>query len=212
MIGHISITSRSGNPDRRTVDWVKAMAASGGGMSWNIAHAPYSICRGRNLGVAEMYLREADWLLTVDDGVWDYPTSRVLDLLRAGSGLVRTAVTPTIQLGRSEPHYNFAFISDERGQPLWERELSSGTFPVRWCGTACILIHSGVFDAIGFPWFEMEESYEDNVYVAKTEDIVLCNKLHQLGIGIQCHSELLLQHTKDVNINTLINKQKTKVE
>jgi len=180
--------------------------AEGKDVTWSIDTFASSICPARNMGVVKMLESDATHLLTIDDDVWGSPGD-LHRLLSAGQ-LVATGVTPTIQNGKSRPHYNIANDTDGiHHQPRWLTEFPDGTFPVAYCGGSCLLVHRAVYEQLDFPWYEIKEAYGNGYHTVRTEDIVLCDKLREISVGVMCVSGVQLSHSKEIDIAHVIQNE-----
>ena len=73
-------------------------------------------------------------------------------------------------------------------------------FKVEYVGFGFLLIKKGVFEQIGYPWFEPTYLEIKGCKDFSMEDVTLCLKLGKLNITIHVHPEVVVGHYKQIEM------------
>lgn len=150
------------HPVNTRIDW---------GLSTDIAGA-------RNTLVERSLETGSEWILFIDDD-HVYPTDLLIRLLEHEKPIVGS-----LYLRRARPFEPVAF--SHRNEDGLYRSIDLTTLPnegllkVQAVGAAGLLIHSEVFRAIEYPWFEHGRVGEWNA----SEDIIFCEKAQDAGFDV----------------------------
>lgn len=137
---------------------------------------------GRNGVVKDALAVGAEWLLFLDDD-HTFPPDTLMRLLSHD-----LPVVGALYLQRQKPFRPIAY-SEKAG--TWYKHLrlpdlpNEGLVPVRAMGTGGMLIRSEVFRQIEYPWFE---------HGLASEDLMFCDKVHELGIEMFIDAGVRLGH------------------
>lgn len=180
-------------------------AASRVGATWGHTANHLSVCTSRNQAVALAIGQSATHLFMCDNDTYIEPDAieRLIDI----GAEVATGCTPTTFRhtgGPAVPCINVADECDEHGQPQFFREWFHGTREVQWCGASCILIDMKAFARVGFPWFDMHQTWDGRKYSCWSEDLSFCRKLHECGVEIVADGDVRCGHDRTVECSTLI--------
>lgn len=146
--------------------------------------------QGRNAQVDQM---EGDWIWFIDDD-HEFPPSTLISLLKR-----EVDVVVPLCLMRAKPFnpVDFTGLEDELLLPVDLRKAGrTGMVELFAAGTSGMLIRRRVFDLYrkrwpGAPFFEHGE---------RSEDIIWCERLRELGIKIYLDLEVRIAHLNVVSI------------
>lgn len=204
-MSHIAafIPTRDGNPNFHVARRLSA-ACKRVGASWGHTANHLSVCTSRNQAVALAYGSGATHLFMCDNDT--YVPEDAIERLEYLGAEIATGVTPTTFRSATghQPCINVADEVDGNGQPQFFREFFNGVRAVNWCGASCILIAMSVFDAIGFPWFSMDQDWDGRKYMCWSEDLTFCRKAADRNIPIVCDGDVRCMHDRRVECGSLI--------
>jgi hypothetical protein len=152
---------------------------------WQIMGALNYDCAHASNFLAENF--EGDYLLLLGD---DHTLAQ--DLVTRLLAHEREVVA-ALCLGRRPPFPPTARVD---GGPL-ELEDEPGLIEVDECGTAGMLIHRSVFEALSYPYFKHYD-LPDGGYVS--DDLYFSRKVRKAGFRIAVDTSLILSHTALVDI------------
>lgn len=198
------VTTRNDVP----LEVARHMAAACGrvGAAWGKSVSKHSVSVARNQAVVLAKAAEATHLFICDDDT--YVPEDAVEKLLALDAPVATGVTATTKVvdGVTTPIINVAY-SEQGGYPRFAKHWFDGVRPVRYCGTACMLIRMDVLDQLGFPWFYTNHTLADGRYESRTEDITLCDRCHEAGIPILAHGNVRCDHDREIRCASLIGEE-----
>lgn len=73
---------------------------------------------------------------------------------------------------------------------------TAAVFPVDFCGFAFLLVKRGVFEAIGYPWFDLGYFTIDDHVILPGEDFRWCMNVKEKGFEILAHPGVRIGHDK----------------
>lgn len=176
------------------------------GATWGHTIGHLSVCTARNQAVALAKGQPGVTHLFMCDNDTFIPEDAIERLLRLDTAIA-TGVTPTTYRngrGPAIPCINVAQWVNEDLQPQFYTGWFRGVREAKYCGASCILIRLDVFDAIGFPWWSHDETWDGRKYTCFSEDLTFCRRARELGFTILADGDLRCQHDRKVECSTLI--------
>lgn len=140
---------------------------------------------GRNAVVRDALDVGSEWVMFLDDD-HTFPADILNQLLSHN-----LPVVGALYVQRAAPFMPIAYSSknEEDGMytplRLTDDLPEKGLVQVRACGTGGMLIRSEVFHQLEYPWFEHGEA---------SEDLIFCDKVHELGIPIHVDTGIRMGH------------------
>jgi GT2 family glycosyltransferase len=160
----------------------------------------YPVDRVRNQICRRFLKSDADYLLMIDDDVVPPPT--VLDMARHDKDVVAGLCYAFVpRLG----YYSVAYPSGNYcGTPVERLGIGDqiegrGLLEVELAGTACLLIHRRVLEALDPPYFRMLLD-DDRLFIKDSEDFTFCRKVRVAGFSIWLDTDQPCSHYKALDM------------
>lgn len=158
-----------------------------------------------NLNQIIRQLRPEDewvWILG-DDHVW--PQDTLMSLLEIMDGNDEIDVLVPLVAKRNPPWHLVVFHEagvHEDGMPRWqpfgwEEIPETGEFEVDAAGSAGMLVHREVLDAIGDPWFRSTGG------VILNEDVTFCSDARERGYSVYATADVTMGHLGIFNVRPM---------
>lgn len=164
----------------------------------------YPVDRVRNQICKRFLESDADYLLMIDDDV--VPPATVLDMARHDKDVVAGLCYAYLpRLG----YYSVAYPSgNEHGKPverlgIGEQIEGRGLIEVELAGTACMLIHRRVLEALDRPHFKMQLD-DDCLLIKDSEDFSFCRKARAAGFSIWLDTDQPCGHYRALDMHASV--------
>ena len=189
---------------------VLSAAAKGYRLSFNRKYTPVVITTRNNLlggywmnGADQKTYNgtvEYDYTVWFDDDVvysWDLIKELITERDIMSGWYATKSRTHTSVIEKKDPEYR-----KEHGRwpqmTVEEMNEKKGIFPAEIVGFGCIAINRGVFEDIGYPWFEPLPRVEHNgVTTYMADDESFCHKAMEKGYKIWVNPEIRVGHEKN---------------
>ena len=165
--------------------------------------AGYPVDRVRNQICKRFLESDAEYLLMIDDDT--IPPVTVLDMARRGKDVVGAlcyAYTPALG------YYSVAYPSGNRDLKAPRLGIGShiehhGLLQVELVGTACLLIHRRVLEALDPPYFKMLLD-DDCLLIKDSEDFTFCRKAGAAGFSVWLDTDQPCSHVKALDMHASV--------
>jgi GT2 family glycosyltransferase len=165
--------------------------------------AGYPVDRVRNRICKRFLESDADYVLMIDDDT--VPPATVLDMARHDKDVVGAlcyAYLPALG------YYSVAYPSgngDRRAPRLGigDQIEHRGLMEVELVGTACLLIHRRVLEALDPPYFKMVLD-DDCLYIKDSEDFTFCRKARAAGFSVWLDTDQPCSHVKALDMHASV--------
>jgi len=164
----------------------------------------YPVDRVRNLICARFLESDADYLLMIDDDV--VPPATILDMARRDKDVVAGLCYAFVPfLGYYSVAYPPGGEDGARAQRLGiGRDLEfRGLLEVELVGSACMLVHRRVLEALDPPYFKMELD-DDRLHIEDSEDFTFCRKVREAGFSIWLDTDQPCGHHKALDMRASV--------
>jgi len=187
-----------GRPHVRALGAAQAIAARSGGRLHVVAGEP--VTRARNHCVRGLLASATEWMLFLDDDVIPQRPDTAQRLLRLQADLA-SGVVPFWDADRRR-----MIVAVARDGTGWLTPWPRGRFALVHAGTACLLVHRRVFEALGFPWFQWYEARDprrDGQITELGEDVLFSARAREAGFRIMCDASVRCDHLKELSLLSL---------
>ncbi len=133
----------------------------------------------RNKVVQEMYRRNAEWIMWIDDDML-FPKNGIKHLMS-----LNRDITCGMFFRRAEPFDPCVSMFVEKERSYFPIQPKQGIVKVDGCGMAFTLVHRRVYDKLKDPWYHWGEF---------GEDLQFCYDAKQKGFEIFCDSNMIIRH------------------
>lgn len=137
-----------------------------------------------------------DYMMWIDSDV-EYTPDDVFELMYADkdiiSGLVPIGPDERVAVGKYIMEGDRVGMAYLRGRVDHEELLE-----MDFCGFAFVLIKAGVFESIGFPWFQTTRISFGDQMIETSEDVGFCFRAKELGNEVWAHPRVRPGHEKEL--------------
>jgi hypothetical protein len=163
----------------------------------------YPVDRVRNLICKRFLESDAEYLLMIDDDTVPPPT--VLDMARHDKDVVGAlcyAYLPALG------YYSVAYPAGNRDLKaprlgIGDQIEHTGLIEVELVGTAGLLVHRRVLEALEPPYFEMLLD-DDRLFIKDSEDFTFCRKARRAGFSVWLDTDQPCSHVKALDMHASV--------
>ena len=163
----------------------------------------YPVDRVRNLICTRFLESDAEYLLMIDDDV--VPPAGVLDMARHGKDVVAGLCYAFIP---QRGYYAAAYTPpDDDGKygrvGIGQGVEDQGLLEVGLAGSACLMIHRRVLEAVDPPYFETRLD-DERLYLVDSEDFAFCRKARAAGFSLWLDTGQMCSHFKTLDMRASV--------
>lgn len=134
-----------------------------------------------------------DYMLWIDsDMVWE--PEHIKQLIERDVDFV-TGFYPISTEGVTNCGWEFG----KRSARIYINQVTTEFFTVDWCGLGFALIKRGVFEKVGYPWFQSYTmELHDGTRMTRSEDVSFCARVRDKNIPVYADTRVRIGHQKQV--------------
>ena len=166
--------------------------------------AGYPVDRVRNHICRRFLESDAEYLLMIDDDV--VPPSTVLDMAGHDKDVVAGLCYAYVP---STGYYVVAYLPKDRDGrrpprlPLGTGIEGRGLVEVELAGTACMMVHRRVLEAVEPPYFAMELD-DERLLLRDSEDFAFCRKARAAGFSVWLDTDQPCGHLRTLDMSATV--------